>query len=178
MTDDPILYETPAQNIARIVLNRPESRNAQDTGLLYALNAAFDRAARDDSVKVIVLMSDGDTTMGRSNDEAASAARAAGIPVHTIAFGTDAGTIQDPFGGGTIPVPVNEAALEQLAHQTEGRALTAQTADQLADVYEDLGRSVTVEREEVEVADLFAGAAMAMLVLAGVGSLRWSGRLP
>jgi Ca-activated chloride channel family protein len=75
-------------------------------------------------------------------------------------------------------VPVNEEALEQLAYQTEGRALTAQTADQLSDVYEDLGRSVTVEREEVEVADLFAGAAMAILVLAGVGSLRWSGRLP
>jgi Ca-activated chloride channel family protein len=129
-------------------------------------------------IGTIVLMSDGDTTMGRSNDEAASAARAAGIPVHTIAFGTDAGTIEDPLGGGMIPVPVNEAALEQLAHQTGGRALTAQTADQLSDVYEDLGRSVTVEREEVEVADLFAGAAMAILVLAGVGSLRWSGRLP
>jgi len=126
----------------------------------------------------IVLMSDGDTTMGRPNDEAASAARAAGIPVHTIAFGTDAGTIQDPWGGGAIPVPVNEAALEQLAHQTKGRALTAQTADQLADVYEELGRSVTVETEEVEVADLFAGAGLAILVLAGVGSLRWSGRLP
>lgn len=126
----------------------------------------------------IVLMSDGDTTMGRPNDEAASAARAAGIPVHTIAFGTDAGTIEDPWGGGTIPVPVNEAALEQLAHQTEGRALTAQTADQLADVYEELGRSVTVETEEVEVADLFAGAGLAILVLAGAGSLRWSGRLP
>ena len=129
-------------------------------------------------IGTIVLMSDGDTTMGRPNDDAASAARAAGIPVHTIAFGTDAGTIEDPFGGGMIPVPVNEAALEQLAHQTQGRALTAQTADQLSDVYEDLGRSVTVEREQVEVADLFAGAAMAILVLAGVGSLRWSGRLP
>jgi Ca-activated chloride channel homolog len=129
-------------------------------------------------IGTIVLMSDGDTTMGRSNDEAASAAGAAGIPVHTIAFGTDAGTIEDPLGGGMIPVPVDEAALEQLAHQTGGRALTAQTADQLSDVYEDLGRSVTVEREEVEVADLFAGAAMTILVLAGVGSLRWSGRLP
>lgn len=126
----------------------------------------------------IVLMSDGDNTMGRPNDAAASAARAAGISVHTIAFGTDAGTIEDPWVGGTIPVPVNEAALEQLAHQTEGRALTAQTADQLADVYEELGRSVTVETEEVEVADLFAGAGLAILVLAGVGSLRWSGRLP
>ena len=49
---DAVLYETPAPHIARLVLTRPESRNAQDTGLLDALNDAFDRAARDDSSKV------------------------------------------------------------------------------------------------------------------------------
>ncbi|MBL8556386.1 MAG: enoyl-CoA hydratase [Phenylobacterium sp.] len=56
---DAILYETPRPAIVRIVLNRPESRNAQDTALLYELNAAFDRAARDDAVKVIVLAANG-----------------------------------------------------------------------------------------------------------------------
>jgi 1,4-dihydroxy-2-naphthoyl-CoA synthase len=30
-TFDSILYETPAEHVARIVLNRPETRNAQDT---------------------------------------------------------------------------------------------------------------------------------------------------
>lgn len=131
----------------------------------------------DDVVGTIVLLSDGDTTMGRPNDDAASAARKAGIPVHTIAFGTDSGTIDDPIAG-SVPVPVNEAALEQLAHQTDGQALTAATADQLSDVYEGLGQSVTVEREQVEVGDWFAGAAMALLCLAGLGSLAWFGRLP
>ena len=60
MTDAPtILYETPAAGVARLVLNRPESRNAQDTILLYALNAAFDQAARDDAIKVIILSAAG-----------------------------------------------------------------------------------------------------------------------
>ncbi|MFZ0013205.1 MAG: VWA domain-containing protein [Acidimicrobiia bacterium] len=136
-----------------------------------------EEAGSEDPAGTIVLLSDGDTTMGRPNDEAASAARAAGIPVHTIAFGTDSGTIDDPIAG-SVPVPVNEAALEQLAHQTDGQALTAATADQLSDVYEGLGESVTVEREQVEVGDLFAGAAMALLSLAGLGSLVWFGRLP
>jgi enoyl-CoA hydratase len=54
-----ILYETPAPQVARIVLNRPESRNAQDTSLLYALNDAFDQAARDGDVKVIILAAAG-----------------------------------------------------------------------------------------------------------------------
>lgn len=44
-----ILYETPAEHIARIVLNRPETLNAQDTRLLYELNDAFDIAAQDDN---------------------------------------------------------------------------------------------------------------------------------
>lgn len=141
-------------------------------------NAPDDAPPVDEAPGTIVLLSDGDTTMGRPNDEAASAARSAGIAVHTIAFGTDSGTIVDPAGGGTVPVPVNEVALETLARQTGGQALTAATADQLSDVYEGLGQSVTVEREQVEVADWFAGAALALLTLAGMGSLVWFGRLP
>lgn len=54
-----IAYETPAPHVARIVLNRPDSRNAQDTRLLYELNDAFDRAAQDDAVKVIILAANG-----------------------------------------------------------------------------------------------------------------------
>jgi enoyl-CoA hydratase len=56
---DGIRYEEPAEGVARIVLARPETRNAQDKTMLYALNAAFDRAAHDDAVKVIVLAADG-----------------------------------------------------------------------------------------------------------------------
>ncbi len=54
-----ILYETPEDGIARIVLNRPETANAQDTQFLYELNDAFDRAARDDDVRVIILAANG-----------------------------------------------------------------------------------------------------------------------
>ncbi|WP_238009176.1 enoyl-CoA hydratase [Dactylosporangium sp. AC04546] len=54
-----IRYETPIPKVARIVLARPERRNAQDTGLLYALNDAFDRAAHDEEIAVIVLAADG-----------------------------------------------------------------------------------------------------------------------
>jgi len=56
---DTLIYETPAPHVARIVLNRPETRNAQDTSLLYELNDAFDVAARDSEVKVIILAANG-----------------------------------------------------------------------------------------------------------------------
>jgi enoyl-CoA hydratase len=60
MTDlETIAYESPAQKVARIVLNRPETRNAQSYRLLYELNAAFDMAARDDDISVIILAANG-----------------------------------------------------------------------------------------------------------------------
>lgn len=54
-----ILYEEPAPSVVRIVLNRPDSRNAQNTEMLYELNDAFDHAAHDDSVAVIILAANG-----------------------------------------------------------------------------------------------------------------------
>ncbi|NMO03534.1 enoyl-CoA hydratase [Gordonia sp. TBRC 11910] len=54
-----IVYERPADKVARIVLNRAHARNAQSIRLLYELNDAFNVAAQDDSVSVIILAADG-----------------------------------------------------------------------------------------------------------------------
>lgn len=45
--------------VATLTVARPEKRNAQNLQLLYDLNAAFDRAAADADVKVLVLQADG-----------------------------------------------------------------------------------------------------------------------
>src|SRR3977135_1888498 len=50
-----ILVERPEPQIARIVMNRPEARNAQNLQMTYDLNAAFDQAVQDDAGKVIIL---------------------------------------------------------------------------------------------------------------------------
>lgn len=54
-----IRRETPAEHVARIVLARPETRNAQSPEFLYELDEAFLDAATDESVKVIILAADG-----------------------------------------------------------------------------------------------------------------------
>jgi enoyl-CoA hydratase len=59
VTFESIRYEQPAEGVARIVLARPETRNAQDKRMLYELNEAFDTAAQDDTVKVVILAADG-----------------------------------------------------------------------------------------------------------------------
>ncbi|MFD8248216.1 enoyl-CoA hydratase [Nocardia sp. NPDC059691] len=56
---DLVRYDDSTPRIARIVLNRPDARNAQNTELLYALNDAFDRAARDEGIHVVVLAAEG-----------------------------------------------------------------------------------------------------------------------
>jgi enoyl-CoA hydratase len=55
---DLILYDV-AEGVATITLNRPERRNAQNPELLDALNAAWERAAEDDAVRVILLRAEG-----------------------------------------------------------------------------------------------------------------------
>jgi enoyl-CoA hydratase len=51
-----VLYEALDDGqIVRIMLNRPEARNAQNRGMLVELNDAFLRAEADDDVRVVIL---------------------------------------------------------------------------------------------------------------------------
>jgi Ca-activated chloride channel family protein len=124
----------------------------------------------------VVLLSDGDTTVGRSEDDAARRAAELGVPVSTIAFGTPDGTVT--VGIQTVRVPVDAEALRRVAETTGGRAFEAATAEELRSVFEDLGAGVGVERVEREVTDLIVGAALAFAVAAAIGSLAWFSRLP
>jgi enoyl-CoA hydratase len=54
-TGSPVVLYHADGPVAVITLNRPEYRNAQNSAMTYALDAAFYRAADDDDVKVIVL---------------------------------------------------------------------------------------------------------------------------
>ncbi len=55
-----VRYETVADGtIARVMLNRPEARNAQNRGMLVELNDAFLHAEADDGVRVVILGGEG-----------------------------------------------------------------------------------------------------------------------
>ena len=55
-----VIYEEPAPKVARIVMNRPNRRNAQGITMTYDLEAAFKRACHDDNINVIILAGSGD----------------------------------------------------------------------------------------------------------------------
>ena len=54
-----IRYEGVERGVARVVLARPDKRNAQNKAMLYEMNDALDRACQDDECKVIVIAADG-----------------------------------------------------------------------------------------------------------------------
>jgi enoyl-CoA hydratase len=57
-TEEVVTFERRG-SVAVVTLNRPEFRNAQNSAMTYALDAAFTRAVDDDEVKVIVLAGNG-----------------------------------------------------------------------------------------------------------------------
>ncbi|MEM7078947.1 MAG: enoyl-CoA hydratase [Pseudomonadota bacterium] len=54
-----ITYDSYDSGVARIVLDREETRNAQDKQMLYEVNTAFDLAGADDSVKCLIVAANG-----------------------------------------------------------------------------------------------------------------------
>jgi Ca-activated chloride channel family protein len=124
----------------------------------------------------IVLMSDGATNAGRSNEDAAHAAAAAHVPVTTIAFGTDNGRVV--LAGRQLEVPVDKPALSQIAGETGGRAFEAASAPQLDDVYNTIRTSVSHSIRKHDISAWFVGIGIVLLVATAAASLSWSPRLP
>jgi Ca-activated chloride channel family protein len=125
----------------------------------------------------IVLLSDGKTTTGRDPVDVARRAEAAGIPIHTVALGTEGGTIQDSAGG-TLPVPPDPETMVEIAARSGGESFDVEDADQLDAVYDRLGSQIATRPEDREITAGFAAGGMALLLAAAALSLRAGGRLP
>ncbi|MGF1597766.1 MAG: VWA domain-containing protein [Acidimicrobiales bacterium] len=132
----------------------------------------------------IVLLSDGETTVGRPDASAVAAAQDADIAVSTIAFGTPGGAIvyDDPttpqIENDAIPVPVREENLRAIADATNGSFFTASTLQELEAVYDDIGSAIGYEDVDREVTDWFVGAGLVLLATTAGASLLWFQRLP
>jgi Ca-activated chloride channel homolog len=127
-----------------------------------------------------VLLSDGKSTSGRNAVQAAKAAGSAGIHVYTVALGTPSGTIKVKRKDGTTvtkPVPPDPQSLNEIASSSGGKGFTAQTADGLSEVYQKLGSQLGHKHTKREITAEFAGGGLALLLLGGLMSLAWFGRL-
>ncbi len=124
----------------------------------------------------IVLLSDGATNAGRPNAQAAAAAKKKKVPVSTIAFGTDHGTVivQEQV----VPVPADRDALRKIADETGGRFASAATEKDLRQTYQNLGSRLVETTRKRQVTGWFVGAGLLFAFAAAAGSLVWTSRLP
>ena len=163
-------------------------RTAIGEAIFTSLDAVKLAPKADDGNKTpvparIVLMSDGETTVGRADAIAAREAVRRKVPISTIAFGTDHGviTMANPDGSGeqiTQEVNVNTEALAAIARETGGKAFTAASEKQLREVYENIGSSVGYTLEFREIGLWFVGFALLMMFISSTMSLLWFSRLP
>lgn len=138
-----------------------------------------DEQTNDDGpTGAIVLLTDGETTVGKPTSEGSAAAAAAGVPVYAIAFGTASGTVTDPITGEIVPVPVNLDQLMAVADETSGQFFAAPTIDDFRDAYgqisENLNEGVTEPTEEiVEITWRYVAAALLCFAVAWLLGLWW-----
>ncbi len=140
----------------------------------------------------ILFLSDGHQTRGVLTPlEGADKARAAGIPVYTVALGTTGNTTMrgfpsgsgflGPGGGGGFGRPglaPDPKTLRAIADRTGGKFFRAKSAGAAEQAYSALGSTLGRKSGNVEVTDWFLIGAAILLVIAGVLSALWSPRLP
>lgn len=124
----------------------------------------------------VVLLSDGATNMGRSSVGAAETAGEWGVPVYTIAYGTQDGYVEQD--GVYQRVPVDHYEMTEVAKASGGKKFSAETASQLDEVYDAIRQSVGYEAVPAEITDRYAGLALIFAALAALGVISLAARWP
>jgi Ca-activated chloride channel family protein len=155
----------------------PDGATAVGDAVSTALDAIRDSDAPSQDGKFesarILLLSDGSSTTGIPVSTAIDQAKEMGVPVFTVALGTEEGVLDNGQR-----VPPDGPALSGLAEATGGDFYETRDAESLGAVYERLGSFIGTERVPTEVTGWPAGLAAILLVMAGVAAWRLSPRLP
>ena len=163
-------------------IKRPPGSPSTGSTVRPAPNPQGQQGSGEDAPLVILLLSDGANTQGRAQPmEAAADAKELGVPVFTIALGTDQGMVDVPDETGNlrrIPVPPDKLTLQRIAETTGARFFAAPSSRDLKDVYRELGSKIGFIKEKQEVTVLFSATALLFLVAGATMSLGWFSRFP
>jgi len=124
----------------------------------------------------IILLTDGQRTTGPDSIDAARMAADRGVRIFTVGFGTKAGETIG-FEGWSMRVRLDEETLKTIANLTRGEYFYAGTAMDLRKVYETLNSKFLLEKKQMEISSLFAGAAALAALVSALLSLLWFNRI-
>jgi len=124
----------------------------------------------------IILLTDGQTTVGPDPIESARIAADRGVRVYTVGIGTQSG---ETIGaeGWSMRVRLDEETLKTIANITRGEYFYAGTATDLQKIYKSLNTKLFFEQRETEVTAFFAAAAAALALVSGLLSMLWFNRI-
>ncbi|HWA19641.1 MAG TPA: VWA domain-containing protein [Devosia sp.] len=125
---------------------------------------------------VIVLLTDGATTVGPNPIAAGQMAADWGVRVYTVGFGSDEGGVVY-FGERMTRAALDAPTLQEIAKRTGGEYFEATSAAELTRVYNSLSTKLVGETKLTEIAFIFAGVGALFAIAAGALSLWWFGRL-
>ena len=125
----------------------------------------------------IILLSDGENNVQPDPLQAAAAAADAGVRIYTVGIGSTAGSTIE-VQGFKVHSQLDEPMLRQIAGITHGNYYSAASADELKSIYDTIDTRLVIRSETMEVTSLFAGAGILVLLVGGMASLLWLGRLP
>ncbi|GCF09657.1 VWA domain-containing protein [Dictyobacter arantiisoli] len=152
------------------------------TAIGDGLNTALDqfqqlpRAANGDpGTGTVVLLSDGANNMGTDPALAALRARNAHIKVNTIGIGARGNTSGPEGQPGT---GLDEAALQAIAHQTNGHYFYAGESKALQQIYADLSSQISWVKESTEITAILSMLGAFLFLTASMLSLHWFQRFP
>ncbi|MFE5479935.1 MULTISPECIES: VWA domain-containing protein [unclassified Nocardia] len=170
-------------------------RTATGEGVLTALQsidtlAAVLGGAETPPPARVVLMSDGKQTVPDDKDvdnprhgfTAARLAKNKGIPVSTISFGTEWGTVEIPDSDGKgsqrVKVPVDNDSLREIAELSGGDFYTASSLAELTAVYDTLEEQIGYETTRGDASRPWLLFGMLAIAAGVVVSLLYRQRLP
>ena len=125
----------------------------------------------------IVLLTDGENNATPDPRTVAQTAAERGVRIYPVGIGSAAGTTLK-VNGFTVFTQLDEAALQQVAQISNGSYFNVQDQDGLRAVYQGLAEQLVVKPERLELTALLAGFGGLLLLVGGLCSLWWFGRLP
>ncbi len=126
---------------------------------------------------MIVLLSDGENNEDPDPLKAADLAADLGVRVYTVGIGSSEGAILQ-VEGFTIHTQLDEGMLRAISDDTGGVYYNAANEEDLFRIYDDLKPKLSIKTEEMEVTSIFAGIGMLALLIGGMLSMFWFGRVP
>jgi Ca-activated chloride channel family protein len=126
---------------------------------------------------VVVLLSDGENNENPDPMLAADLAADLGVRVYTVGIGSPEGSTLE-IEGFTVHSQLDEGMLRGISDDSGGKYYKAANEDELFRIYDDLKPKLAIKTEEMEVTSIFAAVGMLALMIGGVLSLLWFGRLP